>query len=123
MRTRIQRTASCELVSSVRSNSGIVRLEKRTANTATLTAMATNAIRIKALCNVPCAERSSVNRSRGPNSPTAPAPSRYVPNRVCSSPLSDRIGIRVPMAVVASADPVYRSDSTMLLSASRPATE
>ena len=44
--TTIQRTASCELFSSVRSNSGRVRSDDRTAISATPTASATNAIRI-----------------------------------------------------------------------------
>ena len=56
----------------------------------------------------------------GPNSPMAPAASRKVPKRVRSRPLSLRIGISVPIAVVASAEPVNSSDSTMPVSASRP---
>jgi hypothetical protein len=71
----IQRTASWELLSSVRSNSGNVRADERTAKTATLTARATNAIRMRALCSVPWLDRSSVSRRIGPNSPTAPAAS------------------------------------------------
>ena len=47
--TTIQRTASCELFSIVRSNSGSVRPAERTASTATATASATNATRISAL--------------------------------------------------------------------------
>jgi len=42
----------------------------------------------------------------GPNSPIAPAASSWVPKRVRSSPESRRIGISVPIAVVASAEPV-----------------
>ena len=54
----------------------------------------------------PWVDRISVNSRIGPNSPTAPAASRYVPIRVRNSPWSDRMGISVPIAVVASADPV-----------------
>jgi hypothetical protein len=103
--TTIQRTASCELVSIVRSNNGIVSDAERTARTATVTARATKAIRISALCSALCVERTSVSSRIGPNSPTAPAARRYVPNLVRSSPVSERTGIRVPIAVVASADP------------------
>jgi hypothetical protein len=106
MSATIQRTASWELLSSVRSKSGNVRSEERTANTATETASAMNAIRISPLCTVPWLERMSVSSRIGPNSPTAPAASRYVPKRVRSSPVSDRIGMSMPIAVVARADPV-----------------
>jgi hypothetical protein len=44
-------------------------------------------------------------RRIGPNSPTAPEARRYLPKRVWSSPASRRIGIRVPIAVVARAEP------------------
>ncbi len=75
-RTTIQRTASCELDSSVFSNSGIVRPAERTASTATPTASATKPTRMSALCTALCVERTSVSSSIGPNSPTAPAASR-----------------------------------------------
>jgi len=87
---------------------------------ATPTARPTNAIRISALCTVLWLDRISVSSRIGPNSPTAPAASRYVPKRVRISPLSDRMGSSVPIAVVASADPVYSSDSTMPKAASTP---
>jgi hypothetical protein len=74
--TTIQRTASCELVSMVRSSIGMVRPADRTASTATPTASATNATRISALCSALCVDRTSVSSRIGPNSPTAPAASR-----------------------------------------------
>ena len=49
---------------------------------------------------------TSVTSRMGPNLPIAPAPSSNVPKRVRSSPLSWRIGISVPIAVVATAEPV-----------------
>ena len=104
--TTIQRTASCELFSIVRSNSGTARPDERTAISATPTASATNAIRIAAWWSALPVDRTSVMSRIGPNSPTAPAPSSSVPKRVFSSPLSDRIGISVPIAVVAMAEPV-----------------
>ena len=52
------------------------------------------------------AERNSVSSRIGPNSPTAPPASRYVPKRDFSWPVSDRTGMSVPIAVVASAEPV-----------------
>ena len=90
----------------MRSSSGTVRPADRTATTATPTASATNAIRIAAWWIALPVERASVTSRIGPNSPTAPAASRNVPNRVLSSPLSDRIGMSVPIAVVAIAEPV-----------------
>ena len=74
--TTNQRTASCALVSIVRSITGIVRSAERTASTATPTASATNATRISALCNALWVESTSVSSRIGPNSPTAPAASR-----------------------------------------------
>ena len=55
---------------------------------------------------VPRVEKTSVISRIGPNSPIAPAASSFVPKRVRSSPASLRIGISVPMAVVAIAEPV-----------------
>ena len=104
--TTIQRTASCELFSIVRSKSGTVRSDERTASTATVTAAATNAVRMIALWTAVWVVRSSVSSRTGPNSPTAPAASRYVPRRVRSSPVSERIGSSVPIAVVEIAEPV-----------------
>ena len=104
--TTIHRTAIWELFSSVRSSSGTERPEDRTASSATPIASATNTIRIAAWWSALPEERISVISRIGPNSPTAPAPSSSVPNRVLSSPLSDRIGISVPIAVVAMAEPV-----------------
>ena len=43
-----------------------------------------------------------------------------MPKRVRSSPVSESTGIRVPMAVVASADPTYTSDTTTPRMASVP---
>ena len=90
----------------MRSSNGNVRSEERTANSATATASAMNATRITALCSVLCVDRMRVSSRIGPNSPTAPAASRNVPKRVRRSPVSERIGISVPIAVVASAEPV-----------------
>ena len=45
-----------------------------------------------------------------PELPMAPAASSWVPNFVFSSPVSRRIGISVPIAVVASADPCRGRD-------------
>ena len=50
--------------------------------------------------------KTSVRSKIGPNSPIAPAPSRYVPKRVRISPASLMIGTSVPIAVVAIAEPV-----------------
>ena len=74
--------------------------------TAVATAIATNSSRMSAFEIVPLVENTSVISSIGPNSPIAPAPSRYVPKRVRSSPASLRIGMSVPIAVVAIAEPV-----------------
>jgi len=74
--TTIHRTASCELVSIVRSSIGTVRPADRTASTATPTASATNATRIAAWWMALPVERISVTSRIGPNSPTAPAASR-----------------------------------------------
>ena len=84
--TTNQRTASCELDSTVRSNSASVCPDERTATTATATATRTNATRISALCSALCVERTSVSSRIGPNSPTAPAASRYVPKRAAQLP-------------------------------------
>ena len=73
---------------------------------------ATNATRISAFAAAPFVENTSVIRRIGPNSPIAPAARRKVPKRVRSSPASLRTGISVPIAVVASAEPVNSSDST-----------
>jgi hypothetical protein len=74
--TTIQRTASCELFSSVRSNNDTVRPEERTASSATATASPTKAHRMIALWIAVCVERIRVMRRIGPSSPTAPAASR-----------------------------------------------
>ena len=63
-----------------------------------------------------------MTRRMGPNSPAVPAASRKVPNLVDISPASRRIGISVPIAVVAIAEPVNRSDSTIPAAASAPPT-
>ena len=55
---------------------------------------------------VPRVEKTSVISRIGPNSPIAPAASSFVPKRVRSSPASLRMGMSVPMAVVAIAEPV-----------------
>jgi hypothetical protein len=73
-----------------------------------------------ASCTVPAVESTSVSSRIGPNSPTAPAASRYVPKRVRISPLSDSTGISVPIAVVASAEPVYTSETTIPAAANSP---
>ena len=65
-------------------------------------------------------ENTSVMSRIGPNSPTAPAASRKVPKRVFISPASLRIGISVPIAVVAIAEPMKTSDRTMSASESAP---
>ena len=104
--TTIQRTASCELFSIVCSNSRSAGDLERTASSATATASPTKPSRISALWIALWVDRISVSSRIGPNSPTAPAASRYVPSRVRSSPLSDSTGISVPIAVVASAEPV-----------------
>ena len=69
-----------------------------------------------------CVERTSVSSRIGPSSPNAPAASRNEPNRVSSSPSSRRIGISVPIAVVVSAEPVYKNDSTIPAAARMPPT-
>ncbi len=51
-------------------------LIERTASTAASTASTTNAIRISAFFSVLCELSTSVISRIGPNSPTAPAPSR-----------------------------------------------
>jgi hypothetical protein len=50
----------------------------------------------------------------------APPASRYVPKRERSCPLSDRMGMSVPIAVVARAEPVKSSDRTTPVAASTP---
>ena len=71
-----------------------------------ITATTTNAIRISASWSGFASERISVISRIGPNSPIAPPASRKVPKRVFNSPASFRIGISVPIAVVAIAEPV-----------------
>ncbi len=90
------------------------------ANTAATTASAMNSTRIAALWSGLVVERTSVTRRIGPNSPVAPAARSSVPNGVCSSPASRSIGISVPIAVVANAEPVKTSESTTPASASSP---
>ena len=75
---------AAKLDSTVRSNSGSVRSDERTATMATATATRTNATRIRALSSALCVERTSVSSRIGPNSPTAPAASRYVPKLLAS---------------------------------------
>ncbi len=74
------------------------------------------------MCSGLCSDSTSVTSRIGPNSPVAPAASRNVPKRVRSSPASSRIGISVPIAVVAMAEPVYRSERTTPAHASSPPT-
>ncbi len=121
--TTAMRTAACPLDSMVRSSALQPVLIERTPTRAARTATTTNAVRMTALVSVLCDVRTSVISRIGPNSPTAPAPSRKRPKRVISSPASRRMGIRVPRAVVASAEPVYASDTTTPASASAPARE
>ena len=66
---------------------------------------------------------SSVTISTGPNSPIAPAPSTNPPSRVDSAPASRMIGISVPSAVVAIAEPVSRPEMTTPVASSTPASE
>ncbi len=65
----------------------------------------------------------------GPNSPTAPAESMNVPNRVSRSPVSRRIGSTVPRAVVVKTSPMRmpvetsssgRASFTIAMPAPRP---
>ena len=100
------RTAAWPLDSIVRSSAPHVDPIDRTATTAVPTASSTKTMRMTALCRLLCDDSTIVIRRIGPNSPTAPAARRYVPNRVRSSPASRRIGNSVPIAVVASAEPV-----------------
>ncbi len=104
--TTVIRTASWLLASKVRSSAGQPRQASRTEVSARTRAIADEAIRITASCSGCLAESTRVISRIGPNSPTPPAASRKVPNLVFSSPLSRRIGIRVPIAVVAIAEPV-----------------
>ncbi len=57
----------------------------------------------------------------GPNSPATPAARVYGPSGVSSSPASRRIGISVPIAVVQSATPISRVESTNPVAWSTPA--
>ena len=100
------RIASWLLASRVRSSAGQPRPTARVESTAIARATRTKRIRIPASSTGCSVERKSVTRRIGPNSPAAPAPSRKVPKRVSSSPPSRRIGISVPIAVVAIAEPV-----------------
>ena len=104
--TTARRTPSWLLDSNVRSTTGHPRVESRIETSARPIARTTNAMRITASWSGCDVDRIRVMSRIGPNSPTAPAASRKVPKRVGSSPESRMIGIRVPIAVVASAEPV-----------------
>ena len=84
----------------------------REAMSATATASTTN--RMSRVAWVPglSAPSSTVTATIGPNSPAAPAATRYLPNPVSSSPRSRSIGCSVPMAVVVRASPMSRLEST-----------
>ncbi len=106
IRTTASLTASCPLDSSVRSSAGQPRKTARTAKTDVMTARPMNASRIPAPLTGLSVDSTTVSSRIGPNSPIAPPARMYVPKRVRSSPASRRTGIRVPIAVVASAEPV-----------------
>ena len=100
------RTASWLDCSSERSSNGQPWKAPRTAASATSTASTMKTIRITASWTGWVVESTSVTSRIGPNSPIAPAASRSVAKRVRISPASRRTGISVPIAVVASAEPV-----------------
>ena len=117
------RIASCPLVSRLRSIRPQPRPTPLTASTAATTVTAMKTARMTAFEAALFVENTSVTRRMGPNSPAAPAARRNVPKRVRSSPASLRIGIRVPMAVVAIADPVNTRESTTPETSSRAPSE
>ena len=110
--TTIHRTASCELFSIVRSNSGIVRPDERTATQRPPPPPA----RRTRPGSPRCEPRSA---SRAPASAAGPARTRRqrqpragtCRTRVFSSPVSESTGSSVPIAVVASAEPTYTSET------------
>ena len=84
----------------------------RDASAATPTARPAKMINRTASTPALWALSSSVTARIGPNSPTAPAAVRKCPKRVSSMPRSRSIGSSVPMAVVVSASPTSRPEST-----------
>lgn len=107
------RTGSCELefrclLSSAMSRGGVGRAARRAATTASTTNRASSAAVRPGLSLV----SSSAIATIGPNSPTEPIARTKAPNRVAATSASRSIGRSVPSAVVVSASPVMRLEST-----------